>query len=160
MSFFGDPSKKYRRKARSLVSNCQTLAMSTFDDFAASSPIVGALAQRGDTERWDVVMTMAGVGVALGQVERALPEKQFLAFHKALLDNLRPWYANAVDMLQHQDRFILHRADHGIDHDTAIGEWVVSNLKGGAPSNGDMDLAPIVTRQLQLALESWWTRIN
>lgn len=157
---FGDPSRKYRRKAQSLVSNCQAFAMTTFDDFASACPVVGALSARGDTERWDVVMTVAGVGIALAEIEDALPEKQFEAFYRALLDRLRPWYANADQLLQHQVRFVSQRAEHGVARPSAVGEWVVSNLKGGPPTHGDLAIAPLIGKQLQTALDGWWIRIN
>ncbi|WP_145077744.1 hypothetical protein [Poriferisphaera corsica] len=108
---------------------------------------------------WDRLMFIAATATALLQLESRMKAKDFQGFFKVLCEQLRKVDPKGDEMLTHLVMFIHQRAEYGVPFETSIGSWVISNIKGAAPTEAELIVAPQIGEYLADSLNSWWTRI-
>ena len=104
-------------------------------------------------------MTVAAVGIAIETIDDSVPESQLKRFHELLVKELSGSHPVAVEMLEHLTEFVGKMSQSHMPRTAAVGAWVVSNLKGEAPTEVEHDISPDIGQYLETALLGWWDRL-
>jgi hypothetical protein len=107
-------------------------------------------------ENWDFFGTVAGVGIGLigltGSMSRSDVEKATESIRQALTT----WDSQGFDALQDFMAFVRKTVEGGVDTDTAVGSWVLWNVKSEKPSADELEVAPIIGAFFRGAIAGSW----
>jgi hypothetical protein len=156
---FGNRS---REKARRLIATAHTIAISSLTSFLDKFPALGSICKvRGAAgpQDWDFFMTVAGVGFALQTLGSRPSEKDLRHFTEGLQEHSPKWNAHAAAAFDDLTRFTQRNVSGEMDSLTAIGLWVLWNVKRENPTQEEMPLAPAIGRFLAANLAGRWEEL-
>jgi hypothetical protein len=131
---------KNRREADNLVAAAQIVATSSLTSLTDRFPILRNLVQARGVDLWDQVVTIAALAARIS----TLTEEKGRSLMKALQGSLTSWNSTAWRAYRDLLQFVERNTAGGIDHEVALGAWVIWNLKGSQPTQSELGLAPVV----------------
>ena len=146
---------KQREKADSILGVCRVVVASSLTSFLDRFPILEGILKKTGAERWDFFMTLAGVGATLSMVmdDENISDEDKRGFSYALRDSLNEWHKLGYQAFADLSKFVRHNTDSGMEQHTAIGAWVIWNLKDDQPTEEELDLAPVIGKYLLAAAQ-------
>lgn len=148
-----------------LPSAAKSLAMNSYTEFVDNYPI----AKQIEPYHWDYVLTVAGIFVAVSQLNHEkIPEQDKNALLDSVTNAAIEIYPDSIDACDDCRNFV-DRTYDGLGEEKeyqnnpellfsdSLGGWIVWNLFGHAPSNEDeRKLVRVLGVFLVNSFISWW----
>jgi hypothetical protein len=148
----------YDKEAERLLQLSHILSTSStvslLDRFPAISAILTrpGLSVRG---HWDFFAAVAGLGTGLSLYATARQPSDVKAFTIALVRRAEHWDQQAPAAIDDFQQFVNRNVSAGVDLPTAIGSWVVWNIKSATPSDEELRAAPAIGAIIVNGLRDW-----
>ncbi|HYK75820.1 MAG TPA: hypothetical protein VEV16_02495 [Daejeonella sp.] len=131
---------KQLKDATILVSLAQGIAISSYTPLLDKFPDLGVIAKGGQLEKFDFLLTVAGVGVAFSQLTSSVKEKQIgghlLAVKQALDNWNKSSYSSLCAFVKYIDYLFNNNTIDDIEKfKQAVGAWVFLKLEEDPKSN-------------------------
>lgn len=164
---FGSSRPDFNKEARNLLPSAKAFATTSYPTVAKEFQTVYAV----DSARWDFVLTIGGVFVAISQLNHEdLSESTKNSLLDIIIDEVAIWQPDAPDAVE-DCRLFVDRTYEGIAtlpesktnpqflFSDALGSWVVWNLYRRAPSAPEeRQLIRILGGMLVHSFMYWWKR--
>ncbi len=140
------------------MQRAQIIAASSTVSILDRFPAIDAIFRRPGFSvpgHWDFFATAAGVGTGLSLYAAQHTPDEMQLFTAALLRHMERWDAQAATAVADFQDFVTRNTNGGVDFATAIGSWVVWNIKGSAPSDSDFAAAPAIGALVLNGVRDW-----
>ncbi len=173
-SIFKKPSytDKQLKDATALVSLSQGLAISSYMPLLDKFPDLGVVTKGGQLEKFDFLLTVAGVGVAFSRLTSSVKENQIDGYSLAVKQALDNWNKNGYSSLSEFVKYIVYLLNNEIIDDIekfkeAVGAWIFLKLEEDPKSNSEVkqlakrhDLFVAVGNSPCVTFANYWKEIG
>jgi hypothetical protein len=129
---------------------------------ALAKSLFGSLAGRYtelfliDEERWEALVTAAGLYVASLQLHEQVPEERFPGLYEIVQHELPDGAAAAMANCSDFVTRATGSASDPYTFESVLGYWVLGNISGRRPGEDQAQLAYYIGHALTDAFETWW----
>ncbi|WP_432797106.1 hypothetical protein [Poriferisphaera sp. WC338] len=152
-------TSKYKKKAEILVRSCESIVVTSFEDIAQYSQLVADLEHKRQIDVWDRMVLVASVGTAVIELENRMRDRDFQSFYSIIAKMLGKLDSHGPELLSHLLMFIHAQEERGHPRVNSVGAWVLSNIKGAAPTVEELTPAAYIGDYLKRSLASWWSTL-
>ena len=125
-----------KNKADYLISMARISATSSltafFNEFSSLKDLIK---DSKNTKDWYFYMTVGGVASGISLIHPKLSQKDFNEFTKWIDESLSKWDVDGHRALLDLSRFVQKTVSENITPSTAVGLWVIWNIKTQQPNN-------------------------
>ncbi len=147
----------YQKKADQLVASASISATSLLIPLLDSAPVLNQIIKEQSPDTWDFFATVAAVGACMLEAYRFIPEGDDCMVEKALRQALNAWDNQGYDAYLNFVKFVTQNVDAGVETLTAIGSWVLWNLKSGQPTQHELAIVPDIGTALHRSMLNSWS---
>lgn len=157
------------KRAENLVDTAKTLAIASYTAFLPRHPLIAQF----DEDKWDFVLTIAGVCCAISSLnemrqENRIDENAREKCLRTVTDHIKRWDRDGLEAIADLQRMIndlvpkiIERVESGNDAQfaasDAIGTWITWNLLNRAPNTKEESLfVRDIGAHVALTFIDWW----
>jgi len=146
-----------REKVAQLIDIAKILSISSLTTFITRYPSLKKLIQNSkNTNDWDFCMTIGGVAMGTLLIEPNLSKKAFSQFSIGLDEYFPKWNLEGSTAFADLKKFVQKTVSLKIEYSTAIGLWIIWNIKHKMPNEEEYKAAQAIGSFLFSALKGWW----
>ncbi len=87
---------------------------------------------------------------------RSIAEEHDHKLTKAILEALNAWDHQGAESYANFSKYVTQTVDSGIDIRTAIGSWVIWNIKAEQPTQQELTCASAIGATFQTSMSNSW----
>jgi hypothetical protein len=149
-----------REKAGQLINIAKILSISSLPNFSDRFPSLKKLIKSSkNTDDWDFFMTVGGVAMGIMLIEPNLSKRAFNQFTQGLAEYFIKWNPHGAGAFDDLKKFVQRTASLRIEYSTAIGLWVIWNIKHNKPNEDELKGAKAIGNFLFSGLKDWWDAV-
>ena len=145
-----------RKQVEALIAAMRLAVIDLLHDLLDRSQAIADLVKLTKLDDWDFFATVAGVGAGLLEFPGEKSRTTSSALSSVATDALNQWDAQGGEALADFMKFVRESVESGIDAQTAIGGWLLWNVKSEQPSDSELDSAPGIGLFLRAAAKGCW----
>jgi len=163
---------KQLKDATKLVSVANALAISSYRPLLDIFPELDVIYKAGQLEKFDFLLTVAGVGVAFSQLASSMEKSQSDGYSIAVKQALNNWDKSSYSCLAEYTNYMVYLlANDAIDdiekYKEAVGAWVFISLAEDPKSNSEVkqlaersDLFGVIGHSPCVTFANYWKEIG
>ena len=145
-------------QAKQLLQRAKIIAASSTVPVLDRFPAIDAIFRRPGFSvpgHWDFFITAAGLGTGLSLYAAQHTPDEMRPFAAALLRHMEHWDAQGGAAVADFQSFVSRNTDGGVEFATAIGSWVIWNIKGSTPTDSEFAAAPAIGTLVLNGVRDW-----